>query len=46
MCRGKILKGGGNMKAQLMKKVEDLSVFRVKKSQNTLREKESLTSFF
>lgn len=34
------------MKAQLMKKVEDLSVFRVKKSQNTLREKESLTSFF
>jgi len=31
MCRGKISKGGSNMKAQLMKKVEDLSVFRVKK---------------
>lgn len=33
------------MKAQRMKMVEGLSIFRVKKSQNT-REKESLTSFF
>ncbi len=46
MCRGKISKGGSAMKAQRMKMVEGLSIFRVKKSQNTLKEKESLTSFF
>lgn len=34
------------MKAQLMKMFEDLSVFRIKKSQNPLKEKGSLTSFF
>ncbi|BFJ00830.1 MAG: hypothetical protein PME_32650 [Priestia megaterium] len=34
------------MKAQLMKMFEDLSAFRIKKSQNTLKAKGSLTSFF
>jgi hypothetical protein len=34
------------MKAQLMKMFEVLSVFRIKKSQSTLKEKGSLTSFF
>jgi hypothetical protein len=46
MCQVKISKGGSNMKAQLIKMFEDLSIFRIKKSQNTLKEKGSLTSFF